>query len=139
MITCGPYRPITLITYNTRIKDIHAAAYVTILPDNAFTASLRVSATLSGSWDASIAALRVTLRDPADGRMVQSTRVGMSSWDGTGDSLQDALVTWGDLQEDGVELWWPVGYGVQRMYTIEVALVTLVGFVLQMDVTRTDV
>lgn len=139
MITCGPYRPITLITYNTRIKDIHAAAYVTILPDNAFTASLRVSATLSGSWDASIAALRVTLRDPADGRMVQSTRVGMSSWDGTGDSLQDALVTWGDLQEVGVELWWPVGYGVQRMYTIEVALVTLVGFVLQMDVTRTDV
>lgn len=139
MITCGPYRPITLITYNTRIKDIHAAAYVTILPDNAFTASLRVSATLSGSWDASIAALRVTLRDPADGRMVQSTRVGMSSWDGTGDSLQDALVTWSDLQEDGVELWWPVGYGVQRMYTIEVALVTLVGFVLQMDVTRTDV
>ena len=132
MITCGPYRPITLITYNTRIKDVHAATYVTILPDNAFTASLRVGATLSGSWDASVVALCVTLSDPADGgRVVQYARVGVSSWDGTGDALQDALITWGDLQEAGVELWWPVGYGAQKMYTVEVALVTSVGFSLR--------
>lgn len=126
-MTCGPYRPIKLITYNARLKDVQTCAYTNILSASTFTVSLRVGATLTGSWDTSVESLVVKLIDPAHGnRIIKSARVRASPWDGDGDVTHDSVVIWSDLQKDGVELWWPVNYGGQALYVVELSLVTAV-------------
>ncbi|KAF8184215.1 glycoside hydrolase [Pholiota molesta] len=122
LMTCGPYRPITFTAYNARIKEANVSALARILDDGAFTASLKVNITLDGSWDTS--ALVVTMVDQ-QGRVLKTERLEIASWDGAPGlgTAPNGSVAWNNLQSEGVELWWPVNYGNQTMYTVEVSLV----------------
>jgi beta-mannosidase len=121
-MTCGPYRPITFTAYNARIKEANVSALAKILDDGTFTASLKVNITLDGSWDTS--ALVVTMVDQ-QGRIVKTERLEIAAWDGAPGlgAAPNGSLAWNNLQSEGVELWWPVNYGNQTMYTVEVSLV----------------
>lgn len=129
LMTCGPYRPITLISYTIRIQDIHARPSVRVESDGSFFASLRVDVTLMGCWIPSADCFLVELTDSED-RVVRSERVKVQKW---GDDknhaefVHESVVTWLGL-ENAVEPWWPVGYGKQALYNVRVSLLSLVRF-----------
>ncbi|KZT12292.1 glycoside hydrolase family 2 protein [Laetiporus sulphureus 93-53] len=81
LMTCGPYRPISLTTYTVRISEVHTRATVSQAPG--------------------------LLADRILG----------------GDNFERGnLIDW-DL--DGVvQLWWPVGYGKQSLYALDIALMS---------------
>ncbi|KAK7053733.1 glycoside hydrolase superfamily [Favolaschia claudopus] len=114
LMTCGPYRPITLKTYTSRIQEVHTSA---LLSDENVP-SLQVHATLESASDLSI---RVTLSD--------EKKTVIKSEDVSGTS-----VTW-DLK-GMVETWWPVGYGAQPLYTVSVLLLSKVGQTIDESTTR---
>nr|GAT54791.1 predicted protein [Mycena chlorophos] len=107
-MTCGPYRPITLKTYATRIAEVHTHA---LLSANNIS-SLAVDITTAG--DSVFASLRITLADfhgtVLKSQDVSATQVGtipnVVSWDLAG----------------VVQPWWPVGYGDQNLYAVSVLL-----------------
>ena len=121
-MTCGPYRPIKLISYNVRIDSVHARARVSPAPELA--PSLVVDATLSGDLSL-FHTVAIMLRDRTGGllRMEQVALAG----DVNRTSAQDfqGIVNWslGDI----VKLWWPVGYGAQELYDVEVSILDKVG------------
>lgn len=124
-MTCGPHRPITLITYTSRIRDVYTRTAVEIKPDGSFTAALKVDVTLEGTWIPG-SALIITLED-SEQQVIKSERVEVSGWtEGESHSsfVQESAVSWTSLQDEGVVLWWPVGYGKPSLYNIKVLLVT---------------
>lgn len=124
-MTCGPYRAITFTAYNARIKEANVSALARILDDGTFTASLKVNVTLDGSWDASADALLVVTMVDQQGQNLKTERLEIASWHGASNlgTAPNGIVAWNNLQSEGVELWWPVNYGNQTMYTVEVLLV----------------
>ncbi|KAJ6544339.1 glycoside hydrolase [Mycena capillaripes] len=112
LMTCGPYRPITLKTYTARIKEVQTHA----LLSDSNTPSLKVDVTLEGT--ALVTSLRVVLSDSnktvlksQDVPIVGSSTTGSAAWDLAGI----------------VEPWWPVGYGAQHLYTVFVLLLDASG------------
>ncbi|KAJ7983162.1 glycoside hydrolase [Mycena polygramma] len=103
LMTCGPYRPITLKTYTVRLQEVQTHALLS--DENA--PSLKVDVTLQGA--AHNTSLRIALSD-ANQTVIKSQDVpsttGALSWDLAG----------------LVEPWWPVGYGAQPLYTVSVSL-----------------
>ncbi|KAJ6506424.1 glycoside hydrolase [Mycena vitilis] len=104
LMTCGPYRPITLKTYTVRLQEVQTYA----LLSNENAPSLKVDVTLEGA--AHSTSLRIALSD-ANQNVLKSEDVpsttGALSWDLAG----------------LVEPWWPVGYGAQHLYTVSVSLI----------------
>ncbi|TFK38913.1 glycoside hydrolase [Crucibulum laeve] len=135
LLTCGPYRPITFTTYSTRLVDIHTRAHVALTDSRAgesltptFNASLRLDITFAGSLEHAMQ-VKVILRD-GDGREFRSEMVELSGSaiqvggeEGLGKENQyecKDVLHW--VLGEEVELWWPVGYGKQVLYEVEVAL-----------------
>ena len=110
-MTCGPYRPISLITYTARIESANTRASVSAAP--ALSPALKVDLAVTGDF-AAVRKAEVTLKD-WQGNLVQGERVQLA---GAAD-LKD-VINW-DLA-DKVQLWWPVGYGRQRLYTVDICL-----------------
>ncbi|KAJ7342620.1 glycoside hydrolase [Mycena albidolilacea] len=122
LMTCGPYRPITLKTYSARLQEVQTHALLS--DENA--PSLKVDVTLEPApLDAS---LRVVLSDASNKTVLKSEDMPVS-----GSSLASA-VAW-DLK-GVVEPWWPVGYGEQNLYTVSVLLLSANGQTLDESTTR---
>ncbi|GBE85088.1 Beta-mannosidase B [Sparassis crispa] len=128
LMTCGPYRPISLITYTTRLAALHTRAHVSPFP--ALSPSLKLDLTLSGST-ASVSAVRVILTDFATGEPIKEETVTLGE---LADAERRDVVQW-DLA-GLVHLWWPVAYGSQTLYTVEAALLAVDGTVLDVRVQR---
>ncbi|KAG9123469.1 hypothetical protein FRC07_014899, partial [Ceratobasidium sp. 392] len=105
LMTVGPYRPIHLHTYKTRISDVHAKASVSSVP--ALSPSLEVIPTLAGNTS-DVVKMEVTLRD-SDGSAVRAEIFSHAS-----------KIEW-KFKDGEVALWWPVVYGKQPLYTVEIA------------------
>ncbi|KAJ6579656.1 glycoside hydrolase [Mycena vulgaris] len=124
LMTCGPYRPITLKTYTACLSEVQTHALLS--DENA--PSLKIDVTLEGTLDPTlVASLRVVLSD-ADKSILKSQDVPVAGSTNTG------VVSW-DLAGT-VEPWWPVGYGAQSLYTVTVLLLDASGQTLDESTTR---
>ncbi|EIN13700.1 glycoside hydrolase [Punctularia strigosozonata HHB-11173 SS5] len=126
LMTCGPYRPVKLISYTARLSCVHARA--SVRPD--LEPSLSVDLDIDGRLQA-VHSIRVRLFDlqgnvlrehisaesPASDEADRSTLMHVPS-----------VVTWG--LKDVVQLWWPVDYGDQALYLVNVELLGLEGAVI---------
>jgi beta-mannosidase len=105
-MTVGPYRPIHLHTYNTRIADVYAKASVSSAPK--LSPSLEVTTALHGNRS-DVAKMEVTLK-ASDGTKVRTETLDHAS-----------KIEW-KFGDGEVALWWPVGYGGQSLYTVDVVV-----------------
>ncbi|KAI1789937.1 glycoside hydrolase [Ganoderma leucocontextum] len=111
LMTCGPYRAVSLVTYTARIEAAKTRAIVSAAPS--LSPSFKVDLAISG--DASVVrGVKVVLRE-LDGAVVREEKVQQS-----GSANLVDVVSW-DLK-DKVQLWWPVGYGSQTLYRVEISL-----------------
>lgn len=109
-MTVGPYRPIHLHTYKTRIADVYVKALVSPTPELA--CAIEITPTLHGGVS-DVSKFDISLRRP-DGSAVRTQ---------TFDSGHK--VEW-KLDDGEVSLWWPVGYGQQTLYHVDIAAISKV-------------
>lgn len=112
-MTCGPYRPIHLITYNARISALHSKAIVS----TDLAASLKIDASFIGDLFA-VKGLSVLFKD-SSGNVIKQSDFTLTLHGMEGEKTD--IVAW-SLGQDTVKLWWPVGYGSQELYDVEVSL-----------------
>ncbi|KZT29317.1 glycoside hydrolase family 2 protein [Neolentinus lepideus HHB14362 ss-1] len=103
LMTVGPWRSIYLHVYTTHISSLFARTSVS----SSLTSSLSVSFSLSHKI-ASTASM--TLKDAEGKTIAQQNKVQVK--DGEGEVKFE-------LGSGQVELWYPVGYGTQPIYTVE--------------------
>lgn len=106
LLTCGPWRPITLETYSTRIASLRIT---TSVASSLKSATISAQASLEGVTTAS-RTLHYTLKS-SSGNSVYSTS--------TASTRDDTVCT---LSLDKPELWYPHGYGAQPLYTFTATL-----------------
>ena len=105
-MTAGPWKPIKLETYTARIADVDVRARVA----EDLSATLDVNFTLTRE-DHSIASISLK---SAEGSLVagqNSVRIAQSG----------AKATF-KLSAGTYDLWYPVGYGKQPLYTVEITV-----------------
>ncbi|KAF4999106.1 hypothetical protein FDECE_11607 [Fusarium decemcellulare] len=102
MLTCGPWRPINLEVYESRISDLHAEVDV---DGSLKTAKVIVRATVEGK------ASKVRFDVSLDGKEVATNTA----------VVQDTEATTNFHIQDPA-LWYPIRYGKQPLYTIKATL-----------------
>ena len=128
-MTCGPYRPISLITYTTRLSSIYPQAIVEIDSDGGLQPALHLDATLAGELHEP-RRLRCVLRTSGSSQVMFSDSVEIAPHiaQNNGSSSHELLLP--DLLhwelKDKVALWWPTGYGEQTLYDLDVTLLSTV-------------
>jgi len=113
-MTVGPWKPIKLETYQNRIADMYIRTQVSEELDVKLSVSFKISE------DAPVRT-SVVLKKP-DGA-VESHLQGTSLTDSETFQLQ-----W---DPDHIDLWYPVGYGAQPLYTFELEIIANVSSCLQ--------
>ena len=103
LMTAGPWRPISLHTYNTRITDLRIQAEVSESLDANIKVSLKVSS-LTGQT-------AIALKDQTGLVVRKSDSLNIRD----GETEVDFKGAKGDF-----DLWYPVGYGKQPIYTVQV-------------------
>jgi beta-mannosidase len=110
-MSVGPWKPITLQTFSAAIGDLRASAVVS----PSLNASLSVGVDLKGT----ITDLTVSFKiSDLAGRVIKQETHPVKH-----DS--SCRLHW-TLDRKEVELWWPVGYGKQVLYDVEVSLLNYV-------------
>jgi len=109
LMTTGPWKPIHLETYHTRISEWDIRSKVSEQLDVTVNISFRLC---SGSAENTVASIDV--KGP-DGSII----VGQSKNISPGSDGQAQFA----LSKDSVELWYPVGYGEQPLYTVEIQVI----------------
>lgn len=103
-MTAGPWRPVHLHSYTTSIKYLRVSSAV--------NADLAVELDVSISFDAPFAgSADIVLLDSSGNDVSKKNDVGL----GDGDIKEHFHLAKGD-----VELWYPVGYGKQPLYSVKV-------------------
>ncbi|KAG8949951.1 hypothetical protein FRC00_007912, partial [Tulasnella sp. 408] len=103
LLTTGPWKPVYLEAYNVRIDDLRVSTKV----DESLAAAIDITIALSSEVSATAS---VVLKD-ASGKALKTADINISK--GKGSTSLEAKT--GEL-----ELWWPVGYGKQVLYTVDV-------------------
>ncbi|EAU80945.1 beta-mannosidase [Coprinopsis cinerea okayama7 len=139
LMTCGPYRPITLTTiyHSVYVEDIWTKAWVSPIasPNGTITSylpSLAVDVTVAQvSEFEDRYCVEIVLLDPDSHneiRTLKSAKLGLpfSAANATRpDGHQKHAVVqleWPDLRALNVQPWWPAGMGAQKLYLVEVRL-----------------
>ncbi|KAK3309485.1 glycoside hydrolase family 2 protein [Chaetomium strumarium] len=102
LLTCGPWRPINLEIYESRLADLHAE---TVVDKSLSRANVTVAAPVEGK------AGKVRFDVSLDGQQVASETVDASS----GTASVSFLI-------DSPALWYPIRYGKQPLYDIKATL-----------------
>lgn len=110
-MTVGPWKPITIHAYTARISDFHVKSIVS----ESLDAKFDISITASGTLPSTPLKAKLAIKKP-DGSSLATHDIALDT-EGKG-SL--AL----DYKKGDLELWWPVGYGAQPLYTFDVSLVS---------------
>ncbi|KAI9868222.1 MAG: Beta-mannosidase B [Trichoglossum hirsutum] len=102
LLTCGPWRPINLEVYQSRIADLY---FTTTVKKSLKSAEMVVKADIEGS--AAIVKFDILLKD----RVISTETVEVSRGTATATFLTH-----------NPELWYPAGYGMQPLYTLTARL-----------------
>lgn len=102
LLTCGPWRPVYIEVYESRISDLQVD---TEIPESLDSAKLTVSVATEGP------ASKVTVQVSLAGKEVASKSV----------EVKDGVAV-AELNVDKPELWYPVRYGGQPLYTVKATL-----------------
>lgn len=105
-MTTGPWRPIRLESYDVRITDVDARVDVSEALDTDVTVAVRISDENSRSGN-------VTLYK-SNGEVQATQKIQLDADNGK------AIFS---FKKGEVDLWYPVGYGKQPIYKLEVAIV----------------
>ncbi|KAJ5554600.1 hypothetical protein N7513_004559 [Penicillium frequentans] len=106
LTTCGPWRPIILEEYSTRISDL--SFRITVDKDME-TALVKVAAETEGCNADDM--IRLTVTDPT-GKATSKAAMLLVHKDSANHTV--------DIQD--AQLWWPIGYGKQPLYTVSAEL-----------------
>ncbi|CUA67033.1 beta-mannosidase [Rhizoctonia solani] len=104
LMTVGPYRPIHLHIYSARIADAYVKTLVSPAPE--LTCAIEVIPTIHGSVS-DVSKFDITLRR-SDGSIIRTQTFG-----------SQFKIEW-KLNDGEVSLWWPVGYGQQTLYYVDI-------------------
>ena len=107
-MTAGPWRPISLHTYDIRIAEVWANAIVSE------TLEPRVELSFELAGDEFMGTVQVFVRGSSKTSIKEIKNVKVAGGKGS------TTCAFGD---DEVELWYPIGYGKQPLYEIEVAAI----------------
>lgn len=109
-MTVGPWKPISLELYQNRIIDLDVRCKISEVLDSKLLASV--------TYISSPGYVSCIIRD-ADGK-VEATSDKLSTSSGRSDVAFD-------FASGSIKLWYPVGYGKQPLYTVEVQITDQVG------------
>lgn len=101
----GPWRPVSLHAYHTRISDLHISAQV----DESLDADLIIRIALFPQEISGAA--EVLLKDPSGSVVTRQGSVGIKG--GTAQAVYH-------FAKGDVKLWYPIGYGEQPLYDVQV-------------------
>ncbi|KAK6453648.1 beta-mannosidase precursor [Scheffersomyces xylosifermentans] len=105
LITCGPYKPVKLISYNSFINDV----YVKVDVGTNSKASIDIQTDVVVAKSAS--SLEIEVKSP-DGQLITTFNT----------AVEKSGVVFNKLQLDEPELWFPLGHGNQSLYEFKVIL-----------------
>ncbi|KAH7916082.1 glycoside hydrolase family 2 protein [Hygrophoropsis aurantiaca] len=114
LMTVGPWKPIFLHTYQTRLTDIDIRSNVSEALDVKLTVDISLSEKTSGSAS-------VVLKNAQGATIVKESNIKTTS----GSARAEFKFNSGEL-----DLWYPVGYGKQPLYTVDVQIADVQGKVL---------
>ena len=118
LLSAGPYRPITLRTYINHLASVTTHACVSDDLKFSFALDICLSSANGSNIQDGTLRVHVTLRD-SKGTVVKEEWMKVHSVD-AGTEIKD-FIDW-IFKKDEVALWWPVGYGDQVLYEVEVVL-----------------
>jgi beta-mannosidase len=114
-MTVGPWRPISLNFYHTRITDLDIRSSV--------SESLKVDLAITGSLSsASPIKATVNLTGPSGEHILKDKEMAITNAQPKAEFHFD---------KDALALWYPVGYGKQPIYKLTVSITDEVGFCFQ--------
>lgn len=106
-MTTGPWKPISLETYVSRITEIDIRTDIS----EAFQAKLDVYCSVSGPGQALTAKVKVLQSGALE--VIHASDLEVKDGSGTYQFT---------LEKDRYELWYPIGYGQQPLYTAEITI-----------------